>query len=531
MNILLVYPEMPYAFWSMSNLLRISGKRASYPPIGLLTVAAMLPKEWHKRLIDLNLNKLADEDLKWADYVFIGAMNVQATAARALIRRCKLAGVKVVAGGPLFTHEYAAFPGVDHFVLNEAEVTLPRFLADLAEGCPKPIYTSPEMADVHTTPVPLWELVDLSQYGFAIVQYSRGCPYQCDFCDVTALFGRRPRTKTSAQIIAELEALGDLDRFDLVVFADDNLIGNKKLLKTDLLPALIEWRRQKQPAVGFATQLTVNLADDPELMQLMLDAGFRHIFVGVETPDEDSLIACKKRQNTRRDLLDSIRQLHRSGFIVTAGFIVGFDTDTAAIFQRQIDFIQDCGIVIAGVSVLKAPPGTELYDRMKREGRLIYEFDFHESQTNIVPKMDARTLSAGYKQILTHLCAPEHVFERATAFMRDYRTQYLGQLPLTAPWNLTLVRRYLGIIWRIIYSVGLRGPQRAHFWRLIRWTAVNRRDLIDLAFFFGVWMYELQAMYKSYDASGHFDIYKVPMALAERTETAAISGVASLSPS
>ncbi len=528
MNILLVYPEMPFAFWSMSKLLKISGKRASYPPVGLLTVAAMLPQAWNKRLVDLNLSPLTDEDIRWADFVFVGAMNVQATSARALIRRCKEAGVKVVAGGPLFTHEYESFPGVDHFVLNEAEVTLPRFLADLEQGCPKPIYTTPNMADMHQSPAPLWELADMRQYGFALVQYSRGCPYMCDFCDVTALFGRKPRTKTPRQIIAELEALGDLDDYDLVVFADDNLIGNKKLLKTELLPALIEWRQRKRCGVGFATQCTINLADDPQLMQMMLDAGFRHIFVGVETPDEDSLLACKKNQNARRDMLDSIRTLHQAGFMLTAGFIVGFDTDTPSIFQRQIDFIQDSGIVIAGVSVLKAPPGTELYARMKREGRLIYEFDFHESQTNIVPKMDARVLSEGYRQVLTHIYSPKHILERASNFLRDYRTNYRGIAPNTSGWSLKLVLRYAGIFFRLVGMVGIRGPQRPYFWRLVYWTYKNRPDLIDLAFFLGVWMYEFQEMHKSYERSGHFDIYKVPMALTQQQAGAAMHGMGGL---
>ncbi len=521
MNILLVYPEMPFAFWSMNHLLRMSGKKASYPPVGLLTVAAMLPQAWNKRLVDLNIAELTDADLAWADYAFIGAMNVQATSARQVMARCRRAGVKIVAGGPLFTHEYEGFPGVDHFVLNEAEVTLPRFLKDLQKGGAKPIYTSPEMADVHETPVPLWELVDLSQYGFAIVQYSRGCPYQCDFCDVTVLFGRKPRTKTPEQIIAELEALEDLDRFDLVVFADDNLIGNKKLLKTELLPALIEWRKRKKPLVSFATQVTITLADDRELMELMLEAGFRHIFVGIETPEEEGLIACKKRQNTRRNLLQNVRLLHRAGFIVTAGFIVGFDTDTPSIFQSQIDFIQNSGIVIAGVSVLKAPPGTELYERMKREGRLIYEFDFHESQTNIVPKMDACLLSEGYRKVLKHIYSPEHVCERAMRFLSDYQKD--RQDSGAYGWELRhlgTVFRYLGILARIIFWVGIRGKQRRHFWKLIKWTLVHRPERIDLALFFGVWMYEFNEMYKTYDASGHFDIYKVPVTLANKSQVA-----------
>ncbi len=527
MNILFIYPKMPFAFWSMTELLKMAGKQANYPPVGLLTVAAMLPSEWNKRLVDLNLRPLTEDDLAFADYAFIGAMNVQAGSAREVIASCRQAGVKVVAGGPLFTHEHQSFPGVDHFILNEAEVTLPPFIADLEAGCPKPIYTSSELADVHQTPVPLWELCDLDRYGFAIVQYSRGCPYMCDFCDVTALFGRRPRTKTAAQMIAELDALGDLDRFDLVVFADDNLIGNKKLLKSELLPALIEWRKRKRPAVGFATQVTINLADDAELMDLMRQAGFRHIFVGIETPDEEGLLACKKSQNTRRNMLDNVRALHQAGFLVTAGFIVGFDTDTPTIFDRQIEFIQESGIVIAGVSVLKAPPGTELYARMKREGRLIYEFDFHESQTNIVPRMDARLLSAGYQKVLRSIYSPELAGERARTLLRDYRQDPIASHENVGGWTAPLLRRYLGVVLRMVYHIGIRGRGRRHFWALFCWTLVHRPRHLDLAFFFGLWMHEFQEMYRSYDASGHFDIYKVPMALKRRfEESKALEGAA-----
>lgn len=333
MKALLIYPEMPPTFWTMYQVMEMVGKKASYPPLGLLTIAALLPEAWERRLIDLNVQPLREKDFQWADLVFIGAMNVQAVPARALIARCRSAGVPIVAGGPLFTHEHDQFAGVDHFVLNEAEITLPLFLADLEQGRPKPLYTTAQFADVQLAPLPRWELADLDQYAYGIVQYSRGCPYHCDFCDVTALFGKRPRTKTSAQIIAELGALGDLGRFDLLLFADDNLIGNKKALKADLLPALVDWRRQRPPTPGFATQVTINLADDPELMQLMLEADFRHIFIGIETPEEDSLIACQKGQNTHRDLLENVQQLQRAGFIVTAGFIVGFDTDTPATFQ------------------------------------------------------------------------------------------------------------------------------------------------------------------------------------------------------
>jgi radical SAM superfamily enzyme YgiQ (UPF0313 family) len=510
MNALLLYPEMPATFWSMDHLMRIIGKKASYPPLGLLTIAALLPSEWKKRLVDLNVRPLGEEDLRWADLAFVGAMNVQAAAARALIARCREAGVPIVAGGPLFTHEWEKFAGVDHFVLGEAEITLPQFLADLEAGRPGPIYASKAFADVHRAPIPLWELVDLRRYAYGIVQYSRGCPYHCDFCDVTALFGRVPRTKTAAQIIAELEALGDLRRFDLVLFADDNLIGNKKALKTDLLPALIDWRGQRQPTVGFATQTTINLADDPELMELMLEAGFRHLFIGIETPDESSLVACKKGQNTRRDLLADVGRLQRAGFIVTAGFIVGFDTDTPSVFRRQIDFIQESGIVIATINLLKAPPGTELHERLKREGRLIEPFDFDEARTNIVSLMDAGTLERGYRSILAHIYAPAAVHWRARAFLQENpRPRVRHPVSRGRHW------RDLGILFRLLLRAGLMGKERACFWRLLGWALRHRPERLVLALLFAALMHQFRRM-----SDAALRVYPLERQAAERAREA-----------
>ncbi|MGN6569092.1 MAG: B12-binding domain-containing radical SAM protein, partial [Flavipsychrobacter sp.] len=369
LRILLVYPEMPDTFYAMKHFMKVVNKKAAYPPLGLLTVAALLPSHWEKRLTDLNVAPLKDDDIYWADYVFLSAMNVQEESVSEIIKRCKAAGVKIVAGGTLFTHEHYRFPGVDHFVLNEAEITLPLFLEDLEKNELKPIYQSKEFADITTSPLPALELIDKSKYLYDIVQYSRGCPYMCDFCDVTALLGRRPRTKTPAQVIAELNAISQDEHTQLILFADDNLIGNKRILKAELLPALIEWRRQTKPSFYFATQLTVNLADDEELMQMLLDAGFRHIFIGIETPSEESLKVSHKTQNLKKDLLQTIHLIHNKGFIISGGFIVGFDTDDNRIFERQIQFIQESGIPLPIVNILKAPPGTDLYKRMKMEQR------------------------------------------------------------------------------------------------------------------------------------------------------------------
>ena len=283
-------------------------------------------------------------------------MIVQRDSARELIARCKKAGVKVVAGGPLFTMEHEQFPEVDHFVLNEAELTLPPFLADLANGCAQPVYTTTEFPDIQQTPAPLWQLANLKHYDTVSIQFSRGCPFSCDFCNVTSLLGHRPRTKTAAQIIAELDGLYALGWRKSIFFVDDNFIGNKKQIKSEVLPALIEWRKGKV-GMPFNTEASINLADDPELLSLMTQAGFDTVFVGIETPNEDSLAECSKTQNKGRDLVESVKRLQRAGLQVQGGFIVGFDNDPPSIFQQQIDFIQKSGIVTAMVGIAASPSG------------------------------------------------------------------------------------------------------------------------------------------------------------------------------
>ena len=339
MNILLLYPEFPNTFWSYSSALWFVGKKAVSPPLGLLTVAALLPEKWNKRLVDLNTASLKDEDLHWADYVFVSAMGVQRPATAALVRRCKAAGKKIVAGGPLFTAEEAFFDEVDHFILNEAELTLPPFLADLEKGTAQRIYRSDAFADLSLSPIPLWGLLKKKQYSCMSVQYSRGCPFACDFCSVTAMLGRTPRSKDGAQVLRELDALQASGWRGPVFFVDDNLIGRRSAAKRDLLPALATWQQDHGPT-PLLTQVSIDLADDPELVQLMCRAGFDQVFVGIETPDGASLDECGKRQNRNRDLANDVRTLQHAGLEVQGGFIVGFDHDTAATFQRQIDFIQ-----------------------------------------------------------------------------------------------------------------------------------------------------------------------------------------------
>jgi len=474
LKVLLIYPEFPDTFWSFKHALRFIRKKAGAPPLGLLTVAAMLPPEWELRLVDLNIRGLTRDDLAWGDMAFISAMIIQRDSTRQAIARCQEAGLKVVAGGPLFTMDHAEFPDVDHFVLNEAELTLSPFLADLAAGHPKPLYATTDFPDIHETPIPLWHLADLRHYDTVSIQFSRGCPFNCDFCNVTALLGHRPRTKTAAQIVAELDALYARGWRKNVFFVDDNFIGNKKILKTEVLPALIAWRRGRS-GMAFSTEVSINLADDAELTRLMVEAGFDTVFVGIETPNEASLAECSKNQNKGRDLVESVKRLQRAGLQVQGGFIVGFDSDSPSIFQQQVDFIQMSGIVTAMVGLLQAPSGTRLYERMKGEGRLVateMSGDNVDGSTNIIPKMGLETLREGYRKLLGQIYSPQFYYARVKTFLREYKPPKI---------RIPLEPQYIMAFLRSIYQLGIRGIERTHYWRLIFWTLFRKPRLFPLA--------------------------------------------------
>ena len=473
MNVLLIYPEFPDTFWSFKHALKFIRKKAAFPPLGLLTLGAMLPEEWSKRLVDVNVTKLTEKDLVWADYVFISSMVVQRESARETIARCKEAGLKIVAGGPLFTSEYKEFEDVDHFVLNEAELTLPPFLADLEVGCARRVYETSEFCDIRETSPPMWELADMKRYASMSIQFSRGCPFDCEFCNVTALFGHRPRIKTAEQIIAELDGLYNLGWRGQVFFVDDNFIGNKRYLKTQLLPALIEWQKDKK-GIPFFTEASVNLADDESLMEMMVKAGFDTVFIGIETPDEKSLAECNKKQNKNRDLVEDVKRIQRTGLQVQGGFIVGFDSDTHSIFQRQIDFIQESGIVTAMVGLLQAPAGTRLYERLKQEGRLLGHMsgDNVDGTTNIITKMELNALREGYKNIMSHIYSHKHYYKRVKTFLREYKAPKI-EIPMD-------FQRFLAFF-RSNVRLGIFGKERFQYWRLLLWTLFRRPELFSLA--------------------------------------------------
>lgn len=484
MRILLLYPEFPDTFWSFKNALKFINKKATNPPLGLLTVAAMLPQEWEKRLVDLNTRPLTDQDLAWADMVMISAMDIQRQSAHVVINRCKSAGIKVVAGGPLFTEEHDKFPQVDHFVLNEAELTLPLFLNDLAAGCPKPVYMSREYANIHDSPMPAWELLNLKDYDCMSIQFSRGCPYNCDFCNVTALLGHRPRTKSTAQLIAELDQLYALGWRRNIFLVDDNFIGNKRTLKEEILPALIRWRQGKK-GCSFITEASINLADDELLMQMMADAGFASIFIGIETPDEDSLTECNKSQNRNRDLLASVKKLQQHGFQVMGGFIVGFDHDTPSIFSRQVSFIQDSGIATAMVGLLQAPYGTDLYRRLLAEGRISNDpsGDNMDGNTNIIPKMDLAILRRGYQKILQQIYSPKLYYRRVRTFLSNYKPNHVS---MQLEWSE--ISAFLKTIWLF----GIIGVERVEYWKLFFWSLFHNPKLFPLAITLSVFGYHFR---------------------------------------
>jgi radical SAM superfamily enzyme YgiQ (UPF0313 family) len=489
MRILLVCPECPETFWSFKHALRVISRKALLPPLGLLTVAAMLPSAWQKRFVDMGVQPLRDQDIEWADFVFISAMRIHRASVDTIVTRCRNLGAKIVAGGPLFTAGYERAQEIDHLVLDEAEMTLPVFLKDLAAGSPQSVYSSPQRANLKDTPIPSWDLVDMRKYACMPIQYSRGCPFCCDFCDVTRLFGHKMRTKTTAQILTELEDLYVRGWRDSVFIVDDNFIGDKQALKSDILPAMIEWMERRHHPFVLTTQVSINLSDDEELMRLMIRAGFDTVFVGIETPDDQSLAECHKSQNRNRDLAASVRKMQSFGLQVQAGFILGFDSDTPSIFASLTNFIQKSGIVTAMVGLLNAPVGTKLYERLVLENRLIEKAtgDNTDLSMNFVPRMNYDELVAGYRRVVRSIYSHRLFYERVMAFLRNYRPVRTGRF-----------RRHSYDVWALLKSMwllGIRSTGRVYYWRLFLWSLVKRPQLFPLAITLAVQGFHFRKMF------------------------------------
>ena len=498
MRTLLIYPQSPDTFWSFKYALKFIAKKALHPPLGLITVAAMLPQSWEIRLVDENVEPLKDKHLEWAECVFISAMAIQRKSVKRVIARCREKGVKVVAGGPLFTAGYLDFKGVDHFVLGEAEVTLPPFLADLETGKARAVYTTDQFPDLVDTPQPLWSLLRLRKYASMSLQYSRGCPFNCEFCDITSLFGRKVRTKSARQVLADMSGLYDAGWRGSLFIVDDNFIGNKVKLKKVILPAIIAWMESHRHPFLLSTEASIDLSDDEDLMTMMVRAGFQGVFVGIETPNEESLAECSKLQNRGRDLVACVKKIQSFGLEVRGGFIVGFDHDSQSVFDKQIELIQNSRIVTAMVGLLNAPRGSRLYQRIAREGRLLAEVtgDNTDLSTNIEPKMGLDELFQGYSQLIKGIYSPKPYYQRVRTYLREYQPLekkgfyfHLNYLRLHSGYALAFPKTMI--------ILGIKNRGRFQYWKLLFWSLFRRPKLLPMAMTFAVYGFHFRKVFQT----------------------------------
>jgi radical SAM superfamily enzyme YgiQ (UPF0313 family) len=504
MNALLIYPELPDTFWSFKHALKFLGKRAAQPPLGLMTVAALLPGTWKKRLVDTNVERLRDCDLAWADVALVSGMHIQRNSLVAIVERCREHGLRTVVGGPIASSLSAEDLKADHVVIGEAESIIAGLARDLEQGTARPVYQAMERPEMSSSPLPDLRLIKMHRYSTMAVQYSRGCPFNCEFCDIIEIYGRRPRTKAVAQVLAELDQLRAAGWREAVFIVDDNFIGNKARAK-ELCVALAEWRSQYKTSFDFNTEASLNLADDPELMQLMRDAGFVSVFLGIETPDESGLIAANKLQNTRRNLLDSVATIQSYGMQVMGGFILGFDTDREDIFDRMVEFIQKSGIPVAMVGLLQAMPGTQLFQRLRKEGRILDEGhgDNTDDKLNFLPAMDATQLVEGYRSVLKRIYSCEAYYERVKLYLS--RTQprpgegNRGAQRTRQKW---LTKGNARAFVTSIVRQGVFGKQRWSYWKFLMSVATRYRHCVGTAMTLAVMGYHFQIMTSRLSESG-----------------------------
>lgn len=492
MNVLLIYPEFPKTHWNFKYVLKLISKRATEPPLGLLTVSSFLPGIWNKKLVDMNVSRLRDRDIKWADLIFISGMDVQKPSFKYVLKRCGSFEAKIIAGGPMVTQNQEDFPEINHFILGEAENILQAFLDDLAKGEAARLYKSPGFPDITNTPVPDWSLINMRYYATMDIQYSRGCPYDCEFCSIKTLFGNLLRLKSTRQFIAELESLYKAGWTGNVFIVDDNFIGNKTKLKSSLLPELINWQRKNNYPFKFNTEVSINAADDEELIDMMIDSGFTSCFVGIETPEETSLAECGKKQNISIDMIESVKKLQRKGLDVSGGFIIGFDNDKEDIFSKQYDFIQKSGIVNAMVGLLNAPPGTKLYKRLKAENRLINTATGNntDGSLNFITKIDSESLIENYKMLVQKLYSPKIYLERIITFLSEYK---MPEQKFTIRGNRKLITAV-----KVILKLGfLQISGKYYFWKMIFHTIRNYPSKLVPAITLAVYGLHFRNIYKS----------------------------------
>ena len=460
MNVLIVYPLFPVTYWGFQYGLRLIGKRAALPPLGLITVAALLPSNCYVRLVDLNVDVLRDDDFKWADIVLTGGLLIQAESMQELIVRAHAFKRPVAVGGPAPTTSPDLFGDADVVFQGEAEGRIDDLVRALTQrSANRVVLEAPTtFPDMKCVPVPRFELLDLSKYSSVSVQYSRGCPFQCEFCDVIEIFGRKPRVKTPEQVVDELDAIHRLGYKGTLFFVDDNFIGNKPAVKR-LLPIVQDWQRMRGHPFEFYTEASFDLAADPQLLRGMVDAGFSSVFLGIETPSVKALKQVKKLQNLRLDPSEAIDRITRVGLEVMGGFIVGFDSDGPDIFALQREFLARQPIPLAMVGMLTALPGTALWRRLKAEGRLRQHSNGDQfSRSNFTPMMDERVLLRGYAELMKWLYSPKTYYSRCEAYLSragsssETRSSTLGEV---------------GAFLRTIWHVGVLSPRRRLFWRLM----------------------------------------------------------------
>ena len=496
MNALLIYPQFPDTYWSFKHALKFLGKRAAQPPLGLMTVAALLPHSWQKRLVDTNVERLRDRDLDWADVVLLSGMHIQREPLLEIVDRCRARGLRTVIGGPIASSLSPQDLKADHIVIGEAESLIADLARDLENGTAKPIYQAAERPEMNTSPLPDLSLIKMHRYSTMTVQYSRGCPFNCEFCDIIEIYGRRPRTKGVAQVLAELDQLRMAGWRESVFVVDDNFIGNKPRAK-QLCVALAQWRRQHRLPFNFCTEASLNLADDPELMQMMKDAGFVSVFLGIETPDESGLIASNKLQNTRRSLLESVARIQSYGIQVMGGFILGFDTDREDIFDRMVEFIQKSGIPIAMVGLLQAMPGTQLFRRLRREGRILDagHGDNTEDKLNFLPRMDAARLVEGYRSVLKRIYNCEAYYERVKLYLnRAHPKPAKGERVKKQASPPFLTRDNMRALANSIVRQGVFGRHQWSYWKFLAAAATKYRRCFGTAMTLAVMGYHFQVM-------------------------------------
>ncbi|MEN9233539.1 MAG: B12-binding domain-containing radical SAM protein [Gloeomargarita sp. DG02_1_bins_92] len=470
MRTLLIYPQFPPSFWSFENTLKLIHLKAQLPPLGMVTVAALLPQTWEFKLVDRNVRDVTAAEWDWAELVIISAMIVQKEDFARQIQQAKIRGKLVAVGGPYATAlpQEAQAAGADFLVLDEGEITLPLLVAALARGETQGIFRAHgEKPAVTETPIPRFDLLEMQAYAEMSVQFSRGCPFQCEFCDIIVLYGRKPRTKTPTQLLAELQYLYDLGWRKSIFVVDDNFIGNKRNVKL-LLQALKPWLEERNYPFSFGTEASVNLAEDQELMDWMVACNFGTVFLGIETPDADSLERTRKFQNNRDPLRESVLTIARSGLRIMAGFIIGFDGEKPGAGQRIVDFVQDTAIPTAMLSMLQALPDTALWHRLQKEGRLLNgKGDIHQATLmNFVPTRPLAEVTQEFIDAFWNLYEPKAMLERTyrhyliLGAARRKSRRKRAKSPEKTPINWIYIRAFLLLCWR----QGIRRSTRGQFW-------------------------------------------------------------------